>query len=166
MTEPFVTWSLLILTFFLNSSFCFQLSFSPLSPFRYFIFVFSYLPFFCFFPSLYSHLFWVFFLYYRKALFFIGFLFRPLFLSLRFSFLLLFTTVFFCSLQWTASLVQNFLLLLFVTVWYYPLFYQHLFLRFWTGIAQEKEERGELRKLESCRFKVFEPHKINSGTHI
>lgn len=101
VTEPFVTWSLLILTFFLNSSFCFQLSFSPLSLpfgilsscFHIFLFSFLFLPQ----PLFTSVLSFFFFLYYRKALFF--FLvssvscFAPFFLSLRFYFLLLFTTV-------------------------------------------------------------------------
>ena len=76
--------------------------FSSLSPFRYFIFVFSYFPFFFFVSSpAFIHIcseFFFFFVLSQSSFFFFGFfgfLFRPLFffLSLRFYFLLLFTTV-------------------------------------------------------------------------
>lgn len=144
----------------------------PLSVFYLRVFIFSFF-FFCFFPSLYSHLFWVFFFFVlsQSSFFFFGFfgfLFRPLFFvsSLLFSVVIhdrFFFIVHYSELPRLFSIFFSYYLLLCDIT---PLFYQHLFLRFWTGIAQEKEERRELRKLESCRFKVFEPHKINSGTHI
>ena len=114
--------------------------FSSLSPFRYFIFVFSYFPFFFFVSSpAFIHICseFFFFLYYRKALFF--FLvssvscFAPFFFSvssLLFSVVIhdrFFFIVHYSELPRLFSIFFSYYLLLCDIT---PLFYQHLFLRF------------------------------------
>lgn len=125
--------------------------FSSLSPFRYFIFVFSYFPFFFFVSSpAFIHIcseFFFFFVLSQSSFFFFGFfgfLFRPLFFFCLFAFIFCCYSrpfLFYCSLQWTASLVQHFLLLLFVTVWYYPPFLSAPFSTF-----LNRNSSGERRK--------------------
>ena len=142
VTEPFVTWSLLILTFFLNSSFCFQLSFSPLSLpfgilsscFHIFLFSFLFLPQ-PLFTSVLS--FFFFFVLSQSSFFFfwfLRFLVSPPFFfsvsSLLFSVVIhdrFFFIVHYSELPRLFSIFFSYYLLLCDIT---PLFYQHLFLRF------------------------------------